>query len=119
MTAVLTSDVVVLGPGSWFTSVIPHLLLPDLGAALSATPARVVVTLNLVPQAGETDEFSPAEHLRVLRQYRPDLRLDVVVADEDAVDDHRALRSRAASPRCCGACPTGVVLRSRMRPRPA
>lgn len=90
--AVTEADVVVLGPGSWFTSVIPHLLLSDLGAALGRTRARIVVTLNLVPQPGETDGFSPAEHLRVLRHYRPSLPITAVIADTDAVEDHPALR---------------------------
>ena len=54
--AVREADVVVLGPGSWFTSVIPHLLLRELGTRAGRPPrARVVVTLNLVPQPGETD----------------------------------------------------------------
>jgi len=57
--AVREADVVVLGPGSWFTSVIPHLLLHELGKALASTDATVIVTVNLVPQAGETDDFSP------------------------------------------------------------
>ena len=81
--AVRTADVVVLGPGSWFTSVLPHLLLPELARAMVETAGRVVVVLNLVPQPGETDGFSPAEHLRVLRRYCPDLRVDIVIADEN------------------------------------
>ncbi len=85
--AVRDADAVVLGPGSWFTSVIPHVLLPGLGAALAETAARVVVALNLVPQAGETDGFSATEHLRVLAHYAPRLRLDAVIADVDAVAD--------------------------------
>src|SRR5690349_1150728 len=64
--AVATADWVVLGPGSWFTSVLPHLLVPDLAEALITTPARRIVALNLVPQAGETDGFSPRAHLEVL-----------------------------------------------------
>jgi uncharacterized cofD-like protein len=88
--AVREADLVVLGPGSWFTSVIPHLLLHELGQAISTTRATVVVTVNLVPQAGETDDFSPAELLRVLREHAhgPNpLRIDAVVADTDAVLD--------------------------------
>src|SRR5262249_17284791 len=57
--AVREADWVVLGPGSWFTSVLPHLLVPELAEALIATPARRLVALNLVPQPGETDGFSP------------------------------------------------------------
>ena len=72
--AVREADVVVLGPGSWFTSVIPHLLLRELGRALAATRARIVVTLNLVPQAGETDDYSPQDLLRVLLAHAESVR---------------------------------------------
>lgn len=92
--AVRTADLVVLGPGSWFTSVIPHLLLHELGQALATTPARVVVVLNLVPQAGETDDYSPVDLLRVLLEHAEPyggLQLDAVVADTDAVLDHKEL----------------------------
>lgn len=64
--AVREADAVVLGPGSWFTSVIPHLMLRELGKALCTTDATVIVNLNLVPQAGETDDYSPVDLLRVL-----------------------------------------------------
>src|SRR5690349_23686590 len=64
--AVATADWVVLGPGSWFTSVLPHLLVPELAEALVTTPAHRIVALNLAPQPGETDGFSPRAHLEVL-----------------------------------------------------
>src|SRR5262245_29070656 len=54
LTAVTEADWVVLGPGSWFTSVMPHLMVPALRSALVGTDARVVVVLNLVDEAGET-----------------------------------------------------------------
>src|SRR5690606_39669456 len=60
--AVLDADWVVLGPGSWFSSVIPHLLVPDLLDALVQTKARRVLSLNLAPQPGETEGFSPQRH---------------------------------------------------------
>jgi uncharacterized cofD-like protein len=90
--AVREADLVVLGPGSWFTSVIPHLLLRELRHALVTTRATVVVVLNLVPQAGETEGFSPEELLGVLVKHAPDLRIDAVVADTGAVLDARPLR---------------------------
>ncbi len=89
--AVLDADWVVLGPGSWFTSVLPHLLVPDLRRALVSTTAQVLVCLNLAEQAGETAGFSPEAHLDVLRTHAPDLQLDVVLADRDAVGDGRGL----------------------------
>jgi len=86
--AVREADVVVLGPGSWYTSVLPHLLVPELHAALTETRARVIVTLNLSPEpAGETADLPVTEHLEVLRAHAPDLRVDAVVADPRAVED--------------------------------
>ncbi|MGI9009311.1 MAG: gluconeogenesis factor YvcK family protein [Streptosporangiaceae bacterium] len=85
--AVAEADWVVLGPGSWFTSVLPHLLVPELARALVATPARRLVTLNLAPQPGETEGFSPRAHLEVLARHAPDLAIDVVLADTSAVRD--------------------------------
>jgi uncharacterized cofD-like protein len=83
--AVLSADWVVFGPGSWFTSVLPHLLVPSLSAALAATQARRLVALNLVPQPGETEGFSPHRHLEVLADHAPSLSFDVVLADRSAV----------------------------------
>jgi uncharacterized cofD-like protein len=89
--AVLDADWVVLGPGSWFTSVLPNLLVPGLRDALERTRARRLVALNLAPQPGETEGFSPDAHLEVLFAHAPDLALDVVLADREAVLDARGL----------------------------
>jgi len=98
--AVREADWVVLGPGSWFTSVLPHLLVPELAAALLETPARRVVALNLAPQPGETAGFSPEMYLEVLLAHAPALRLDIVLADVHAVP-HPVELERVAS--CIGA----------------
>jgi uncharacterized cofD-like protein len=95
--AVLDADFVVLGPGSWFTSVLTHLLVPELREALVKTTAQRVVALNLAPQAGETDGFSPEAHLEVLAAHAPELVLDVVLADTAAVVDSRGLMSTVES----------------------
>jgi uncharacterized cofD-like protein len=83
--AVREADWVVFGPGSWFTSVLPHLLVPSLRTALLDTPARKLVALNLVPQPGETEGFSAHRHLEVLAEHAPALSFDVVLADAGAV----------------------------------
>lgn len=93
--AVLDADWVVLGPGSWFSSVIPHLLVPELLQALQETRARRVLSLNLAPQPGETDGFSPQRHLEVLARHAPKLAFDVVLADEAAVPDRESLTDAA------------------------
>ncbi len=94
--AVRCANGVVLGPGSWFTSVLVHLLVPGLAAALHETKARRVLTLNLAPQVGETRGFSPERHLEVLAAHAPDLRINVVVADDAFVADQPALVAAAS-----------------------
>ena len=98
--AIGAADVVSLGPGSWYTSVLPHLLVPRLRAALERTRARVVVVLNLEPQPGETDGFSPEEHLRVLRAHLGGVALHTVIADAESVVDRHGLLTAV---RECGA----------------
>ena len=95
--AVLDADYVVLGPGSWFTSVLTHLLVPELREALVKTAATRVVCLNLAPQAGETAGFTPESYLDALAAHAPDLRIDVVLADEQMVVDTRGLMAAAQS----------------------
>jgi len=95
--AVRAADWVVLGPGSWFSSVIPHLLVPALRDALVSSTASKLVTLNLEPQSGETEGFSPETHLEVLSAHAPDLKLDVVLVDSGAVVDEEQLRHVAAT----------------------
>jgi uncharacterized cofD-like protein len=95
--AVLDADVVVLGPGSWLTSVITHLLVPELREALAKTAATRVVALNLAPQLGETEGYSPETHLEVLCAHAPELTIDVVVADPSRVLDRHGLMSAVES----------------------
>lgn len=90
--AIRAADWVILGPGSWFTSVMPHLLVPGVRDALMDTPARRILTLNLVMHTGETVGFSAENHLEVLAAHAPELHLDVVLADPEIVEDEALLR---------------------------
>jgi uncharacterized cofD-like protein len=85
--AVEEADWIIFGPGSWFTSVLPHLKVPELARALLRTKAKRLVALNLAPQPGETDDFAPQTHLEVLRAHAPELKVDVVLADRNLVDE--------------------------------
>lgn len=95
--AVRAADWVVLGPGSWFTSVIPHLMVPELREALVQTDARIVVVLNLEEQAGETHGLGPADHLAVLFEHAPDLKVHTVLADRRSCGDVSALAAAVSS----------------------
>ena len=98
--AVRAADVVVLGPGSWFTSVLPHLMVPRLREALLETDAHVVVVLNLAPQDGETDGFRAVDHLRALLDHAPELPVGTVLVDRSGTTDVTGLEELAAK---CGA----------------
>jgi uncharacterized cofD-like protein len=93
--AVREADWVILGPGSWFTSVMPHLMVPALRDALHDTAAHRLLTLNL-EHSGETAGIPTARQVAALADHAPRLRLDVVLADPGAVDDEAGLRSAAA-----------------------
>jgi uncharacterized cofD-like protein len=94
--AVAEADVLVLGPGSLFTSMLPHLLVPEMAEAIVAAPARRVLVLNLAPQPGETAGFAPEAHLEALARHAPQLRFDTVIADPAAVPDPACLREACA-----------------------
>ena len=94
--AVRAADWVILGPGSWFSSVMPHLLVPDLRDALVHTKARRMLTLNMLRHDGETRGFSAADHLEVLAAHAPDLHLDVVLADASVEGEEARVLAQVA-----------------------
>ncbi len=93
--AVAEAAAIVLGPGSFFTSVLPHLLAPSMAKAILTAAGKRVLVLNLAPQPGETTGFAPHTHLEELSRLVPALRLDVVIADSRVVPDLSALQAAA------------------------
>jgi len=85
--AVEEADAIVLGPGSWFTSVIPHLLVPELADAIRRTKAKRILVLNIA-SAAETDGFTASRHIELLAEHAPQLRLDTVIVDPEFADRH-------------------------------
>lgn len=86
LSALAEADWITMGPGSWFSSVLPHLLVPTLRDAIVASPAKKILLLNLDSnrddaKAGEYAGYSPLEHCEILHHYAPELRFDLVVAD--------------------------------------
>nr|WP_300145906.1 uridine diphosphate-N-acetylglucosamine-binding protein YvcK [Propionicimonas sp.] len=95
--AIHAADYLVLGPGSWYSSVIPHLLVPELLEAILTTRARRVLALNLVPTDDETPAYTASRHIEVLAEHAPGLRLDAVVADPTFAADDPHLAAYVAS----------------------
>ena len=77
--AIAAADLVVLGPGSLYTSVIPVLLVPELAAAVAATPARVLLVANLMSEPGETDGYDAADLVRAITRHAPGVAIDDVL----------------------------------------
>ncbi|QLQ15316.1 MAG: uridine diphosphate-N-acetylglucosamine-binding protein YvcK [Micropruina sp.] len=84
--AIEAADHLVFGPGSWFTSVLPHLMVPDIARAVVASPARRILVMNLV-SAAETAGYTASRHLELLADHHPGLRLDAVLVDPTFADD--------------------------------
>ena len=82
--AVHRADLVLLGPGSTFTSVVPNLLVPELGKAVAAAGERVVYVCNLEPQQGETTGFAPEAHLAAILDHCPGLVVPRVLCQRPA-----------------------------------
>ena len=86
LAALADADWITMGPGSWFSSVLPHLLVPSLQRAIIESPAKKILLLNLDSNkdqatVGEYAGYSPREHCEILSHYAPELRFDLVVAD--------------------------------------
>lgn len=83
VTAITASDLVVIGPGSWFTSLAAALIVPGIAEALSRTSATTVVVANIRQQPGETTGMDMADHLEALFAHLPsELGIDVLVAND-------------------------------------
>ena len=93
--AITAADLVVLGPGSLFTSVIPPLLVPGMKEALLQTEAQIMYVCNVMTQPGETDQYSVAAHAKAIEAHTAPGLLDVVVANEQPVEEKLARRYEA------------------------
>jgi uncharacterized cofD-like protein len=85
--AVSRADVVVIGPGSLYTSLIPVLLVKGLREAIQRSGARVILVMNLTTEPGETDGFTAADHVVAIRRHAPELHIHDVLLNGEAVAD--------------------------------
>ena len=80
------ADLIILSPGSLFTSIIPHLITDQIKKAVADTKAPIMYISNLVTQPGETDGYSVSDHVEVLNGYLGDRKVDYVLANNGNVD---------------------------------
>jgi uncharacterized cofD-like protein len=83
--AILNADQIVLGPGSLFTSILPNLMIENVGQAVCQTNAEVIYICNIMTQKGETDEFSDAQHIAVLNRHLHHQFVDTILVNTEQV----------------------------------
>lgn len=103
--AINEADLILLGPGSLYTSVLPNLLIPEIARAIARSKAPRVYIANLMTQPGETTGYGLADHVRAIQQHVPRRVIDYVIANRQAVSPDLARRYRAE-----GAVPVTVNL---------
>lgn len=82
LAALTTADLIVIGPGSLYTSLLPNLLVPGIVEAINRATGRVVLVSNLREQPGETEGMELIDHLDALQEHVGDLRVDVLAAHD-------------------------------------
>lgn len=98
--AIERADLIVIGPGSLYTSLVPNLLVPGVSDALARTEAMIVFVSNVMTQPGETDDYTLADHVQALYDHCPGLNLSYVLANGAEVSAEAVARYRdeGASP---------------------
>ena len=81
--AILNADMVVVGPGSLYTSLLPNLLVKDLLGAIHASRAVKVYVCNIATQSGETDMYSCYDHVHALEEHLGDSVFDVLLCNDN------------------------------------
>ncbi|AMB94308.1 gluconeogenesis factor YvcK family protein [Aerococcus sanguinicola] len=85
VSAIREADLIVLGPGSLYTSILPNLVIEDIRQAVLESPAKVVYICNIMTQLGETEHFSDADHVRVINDHLQAKRIDYALINKAPV----------------------------------
>lgn len=86
--AIEEADMIVLGPGSLYTSILPNLMVQEIGEAVARTEAEVVYICNIMTQKGETEHFSDANHIQVLHEHLKTKFIDTVLVNTEKVPEN-------------------------------
>ena len=97
--AVLDADLVVIGPGSLYTSVMPNLLVEDLRKALLSTSAQRLFVCNVATENGETDDFGVADHIEAIERHTAPGLIEAVIANDNLGRCPRSCTPRPSEPR--------------------
>ena len=93
--AIRAADVITVGPGSLYTSILPNLLVAQVARVIGKTRATKIFINNLMTQPGETDGYSARKHLETIKKYAPEIHFDYVVVNNRRISAEQAERYAA------------------------
>ena len=93
--AIRAADIITVGPGSLYTSILPNLLVAEVARVIGESSATKIFVSNLMTQPGETDGYTAREHLETVRTYAPEIHFDFVVCNNRRISDEQAERYAA------------------------
>ncbi len=102
LAAISAADLITVGPGSLYTSILPNLLVSQVARVIGESSATKVFISNLMTQPGETDGYTARQHLDTVRQYAPEIHFDFVIVNNRRISDEQAERYAAEGARQIG-----------------
>jgi uncharacterized cofD-like protein len=90
--AIRNADVITVGPGSLYTSILPNLLVAKVSQAIGESSATRIFICNLMTQPGETDNYSARQHLETIKKYAPEIHFDFVIVNDKRITADQAER---------------------------
>jgi uncharacterized cofD-like protein len=92
LAAIYEADVITIGPGSLFTSLLPPILVRGVSEAIAESPAVKIFICNLMTQPGETDGLTSRRHLEIIREYAPAIDFDYVIVNNCPISEEQLIR---------------------------
>lgn len=83
--AIMNADVIVLGPGSLFSSILPNLMIPNLQEAVKTTKAEIIYVCNIMTQKGETEQMTDADHVRIINNHLGGNFVDTILVNSQDI----------------------------------
>ena len=93
--AIRAADIITVGPGSLYTSILPNLLVAQVARVIGQTRATKIFVNNLMTQPGETDGYNARKHLETIKKYAPEIHFDYVVVNNRRISSEQAERYAA------------------------
>jgi len=102
LAAIRAADIITVGPGSLYTSILPNLLVARMASAIGEADATRIFISNLMTQPGETDGYTAREHLQTVKRYAPEIPFDFVVVNNRSISSEQAVRYASEGARQIG-----------------